>query len=176
MSGEFDIHSLEFYKLMAQAKADLDKNGAVDTDEERSIFNDYMARFERDGQKGITNEDVFIYRGEVTNTDEDRAKEQRQKELNEHYKELSMQDRVELLDLLHWYNAKTERVLDFREDANDTLEYLNELNLKRLSKLAMNDNGGEIDFSEVDFNNNIINRYTESYVKYYPPKTDNDSE
>ncbi|MBO7672609.1 hypothetical protein J6S88_04280 [bacterium] len=176
MSGEFDIHSLEFYKIMAQAKADLDKNGDVDTDEEQSIFNDYMARFERDGQAGITNEDVFIYRGEVTNTDEDRAKEQRLMELNEHYDKLSIQDRIECVNLKRWYIDKVNNMDDFRSDAWNAIEYLYELAEKREQEhQALTGNENAVDLYSVD-KKYQASLFIESYNKYYPPKDSTEAE
>ncbi|MBO7672959.1 hypothetical protein J6S88_06075 [bacterium] len=71
MSGN-NIHSVSFYRMMAQAKADLDKNGEINGEEEQSLFNNYLQNFERDGKDGLTEEDVTLYSKEVTFTDEEK--------------------------------------------------------------------------------------------------------
>ena len=36
-SNDYNVHSIEFYRIMAQAKADLNRDGKID-DAEKSIF------------------------------------------------------------------------------------------------------------------------------------------
>ena len=168
MSSNFDIHSLEFYKLMAQAKADLDKSGKVDTDEEQSIFDNYMQRFERDGKNGITQDDVFIYHQEVTESEDDKIKKQRFDELDKRYDSLSFAEKSEYLDLIKWYNNKTKAMLDFTEDTLDTIDYMLELAEKREEQLSeLTNNKENVDLYSLDLRYKA-SKYIESFKTYYP--------
>ena len=60
-----EIHSIKFYEIMAQAIADKDDNGKIDTPEEQSIFDKYMKQFDMNKDDKFRKSDVKAYKKSV---------------------------------------------------------------------------------------------------------------
>lgn len=69
-----DVHSVDFYKQLALSKADLDKSGDINTEEEQSIFDDSMSTFDMNGDGKVNEEDVPLFQQSVTMSAEEQEK------------------------------------------------------------------------------------------------------
>ncbi|MBO7672958.1 aldo/keto reductase [bacterium] len=151
MSGE--IHSVQFYEIIAKSKADGNHNGVIDKNEE-SLYNAWMQYFNRDSNPEITEEDVAIYRQEATYTDDEKniLKEEyslmaRDNLTYEESRKLSeLDDKIDLL--------KRHEVNSFSAKAETAIEYMRALEA-----------AGKLD--ELGISAKDIRAYEEAYEKEY---------
>ena len=181
MSG--NIHSLEFYKLMALRYADTLKgcgnnNGKIDTDEEQTIFNYYMAQFERDNQKDITEKDIALHTDEIVYTEEEKAAMKILYVLNNRLFNSKLSDTEKyILDraedihdrMLGGRDEETGEIREnkifnvdrFQSNAQSTIEYLRNLNDKGLLEEL------ELDGEKLNLNIDAINAYERALNEEY---------
>ena len=121
-NGGKDVHSIEFYKLMTQAKADLDKDGKIAGEKEQSIFNKEIKNFDVDGKEGLTEDDVSVFKSRHTFSPSEKENLKSQGVMSKRVKILNFEGDIEntlqyLLD-----TAKKDGKVD-KDKLNDFDEY-----------------------------------------------------
>ncbi len=122
-SNDYNVHSIEFYRIMAQAKADLNRDGKID-DAEKSIFDKEIKKFDVDGNEGLSDSDVNIYKSSVIFSDKELAeKEQR---LN-NFDGAILQKRCKILGFRQWAEEALQYLLDLAKNAPDETKFREKL-------------------------------------------------
>ena len=139
-NDKYDVHSIDFYKLMAQAHADKNEDGKIDGTEQAE-YDNYMSVYDMD-KNGVLNEaDVQLKKeASIFTTREKRY----QYELEEYIKD----NNLDLNNVSSWSKeqlkkytqlcegANLPKVLDidkFKKDCINTLSYLKNLGRKNES-------------------------------------------
>lgn len=151
MGGE--IHSVQFYDIIAKSKADSNHDGVIDAKESK-LYSAWMQYFNRDNNPEITEEDVSKYKAEVTYTDEEKdiIKQintimSRDNLSQEDEKELSrLDDKIDIF--------KKHYVNKFSLNVDDAITYLKEL-----------EKNGHLE--ELGISADDIKAYEEAYQREY---------
>lgn len=135
-----NIHSVQFYDIIAKSRADGNRDGVIDR-KEASLYNAWMEYFNRDNKPEITEEDVAVYRKEVTYTPEE-------KEILKQVNKLMIRDDLTYDESRLLSELDDQISLQKRHDVNsfsgkvlDAIDYLNELQENgNLEKLGISTN------------------------------------
>ena len=142
-----DIHSIQFYKLMALNDADNfqdgnkligNKNGVIDTPKEVTIYNAYLERIDRDNNKEeLTETDVSIYREEVSLTPEEKKFLEQQNEIlnKPHLSDKELNEALELGDKIDIFRRRD--ITNFGMQVRDTIAYLKNMSDEQLKTLGI---------------------------------------
>ena len=150
-NDKYDIHSIDFYKLMAQAHADKNADGKIDASEQTE-YDNYMSIYDMD-KNGVFNENDVQLKKEtsVFTTREKRY----QYELEEYIKD----NNLDLNNVSGWSKEQIEKYTKLCEGANliKTLD-VNKFKKDCIDTLSYLKNTGR---------NEEYNNYMQSYNKTY---------
>ena len=150
-----DIHSIQFYEIIAQSIADENGNGKIDTPDERSIFDNYMKKFDMNGDNKVDESDVVAYKESLSYT----AQEKKQlKEIenfgdidSKNVKRLSKEDDDKFVEMMtcDFLNKKI-RIHGFEINVTRALKYLQIIGKEDLADMYLK----------------LYNKFTEENEKY----------
>lgn len=124
-----DVNSIEFFRLIAKSKADIDESGAIDSDEERSIFDTELQKYDVNSDGKLDTDDIDIIKEKLNLTIEEKEKFEQIKKFNENHPNFNIETATQ--EEVDEYNALYDKIegsnlsftLDFANSINGVMDY-----------------------------------------------------